>query len=155
MLPSRVCIGGLVCCRTFSTTPVAAAASKKTSLIERLRDQQKHLNSKKAEKPFYPAATLSRIERRKYRVLVVNPDGSSYTLRNREPRPIMTMPVDITTLSERERMMLMRGQQAKMVYSRLEKTIDKDRYTELVQKQPEVSVRRGRRLMPSLSSLVK
>ncbi|XP_078521452.1 large ribosomal subunit protein mL55 [Lissotriton helveticus] len=40
---------------------------------------------------------------RTYPVLLVRPDGSTITIRYKEPRRIIEMPVDITTLSEAER----------------------------------------------------
>ncbi|KAM4705710.1 large ribosomal subunit protein mL55 [Rhinophrynus dorsalis] len=40
---------------------------------------------------------------RTYPVLLVQPDGSTITIQYKEPRRILTMPVDITTLSEEER----------------------------------------------------
>ncbi|MGH0183323.1 UNVERIFIED_CONTAM: hypothetical protein FKN15_015278 [Acipenser sinensis] len=38
-----------------------------------------------------------------YPVLLVRPDGSTITIRYKEPRRILMMPVDISTLSEAER----------------------------------------------------
>ncbi|KAM4688800.1 large ribosomal subunit protein mL55 [Discoglossus pictus] len=40
---------------------------------------------------------------RTYPVLLVQPDGSTIHIQYKEPRRILTMPVDITTLSEEER----------------------------------------------------
>ncbi|MEE6521496.1 hypothetical protein FKM82_019729 [Ascaphus truei] len=40
---------------------------------------------------------------RKYPVFLVQPDGSTITIQYKEPRRILTMPVDVTTLSEEER----------------------------------------------------
>ncbi|XP_029444156.1 39S ribosomal protein L55, mitochondrial [Rhinatrema bivittatum] len=40
---------------------------------------------------------------RLYPVLLVRPDGSTITIRYKEPRRILTLPVDIATLSEAER----------------------------------------------------
>ncbi|XP_066441617.1 large ribosomal subunit protein mL55 [Eleutherodactylus coqui] len=40
---------------------------------------------------------------RSYPVLLVQPDGSTITIRYKEPRRMLIMPVDITTLSEAER----------------------------------------------------
>lgn len=38
-----------------------------------------------------------------FRTVVVNPDGSTYTIRYHEPRAIITLPFDISKLSEAER----------------------------------------------------
>ncbi|MGH0152838.1 UNVERIFIED_CONTAM: hypothetical protein FKN15_023591 [Acipenser sinensis] len=40
---------------------------------------------------------------RMYPVLLVRPDGSTITIRYKEPRRVLMMPVDISTLSEAER----------------------------------------------------
>jgi len=52
-------------------------------------------------------ATIGRINRlqylRQYPTTVVNPDGSTFTIRYFEPRRIIKLPVDITTLSEPEK----------------------------------------------------
>ncbi|XP_068091269.1 large ribosomal subunit protein mL55 [Hyperolius riggenbachi] len=40
---------------------------------------------------------------RTYPVLLVQPDGSTITINYKEPRRVLTMPIDITTLSEQER----------------------------------------------------
>ncbi|KAJ8376454.1 hypothetical protein SKAU_G00070340 [Synaphobranchus kaupii] len=40
---------------------------------------------------------------RMYPVLLVRPDGSTISIRYKEPRKILMMPVDISTLSEEER----------------------------------------------------
>jgi len=40
---------------------------------------------------------------RQYPTTVVNPDGSTFTIRYFEPRRIIKLPVDITTLSEPEK----------------------------------------------------
>ncbi|XP_018336373.1 39S ribosomal protein L55, mitochondrial [Agrilus planipennis] len=44
-----------------------------------------------------------RIYERTYPVMVVNPDGSTFTIRYHEPRKIITLPINIWTLSEAER----------------------------------------------------
>ncbi|XP_016086379.1 39S ribosomal protein L55, mitochondrial-like, partial [Sinocyclocheilus grahami] len=46
-------------------------------------------------------------------VLLVRPDGSTINIRYKEPRRIMKMPVDITTLSEEERKIRMRKREPK------------------------------------------
>ncbi|XP_028258915.1 large ribosomal subunit protein mL55 [Parambassis ranga] len=40
---------------------------------------------------------------RLYPILLVRPDGSTITIRYKEPRCILTMPVNLSTLSEEER----------------------------------------------------
>ncbi|KAF4110183.1 large ribosomal subunit protein mL55 [Onychostoma macrolepis] len=50
---------------------------------------------------------------RVYPVLLVKPDGSTINIRYKEPRRIMKMPVDITTLSEEERKIRMRKREPK------------------------------------------
>ncbi|XP_042585464.1 39S ribosomal protein L55, mitochondrial-like [Cyprinus carpio] len=50
---------------------------------------------------------------RMYPVLLVRPDGSTINIRYKEPRRIMKMPVDITTLSEEERKIRMRKREPK------------------------------------------
>jgi len=52
-------------------------------------------------------AVICRVNRlqylRQYPTTVVNPDGSTFTIRYFEPRRIIQLPVDITTLSEPEK----------------------------------------------------
>ncbi|XP_056319878.1 39S ribosomal protein L55, mitochondrial [Danio aesculapii] len=50
---------------------------------------------------------------RMYPVLLVRPDGSTINIRYQEPRKLMKMPVDITTLSEMERKIRMRKREPK------------------------------------------
>ncbi|XP_077078865.1 large ribosomal subunit protein mL55 [Siphateles boraxobius] len=50
---------------------------------------------------------------RMYPVLLVRPDGSTINIRYREPKRIIKMPVDITTLSEEERKIRMRRREPK------------------------------------------
>ncbi|XP_028856584.1 large ribosomal subunit protein mL55 [Denticeps clupeoides] len=52
-------------------------------------------------------ASIGRCNRAKYErlypLLLVRPDGSTVNVRYKEPKKILTMPVDIATLSEEER----------------------------------------------------
>ncbi|XP_022918310.1 large ribosomal subunit protein mL55 [Onthophagus taurus] len=53
------------------------------------------------------SATITKPHRknylRTYPTLMVNTDGSTYTIRYHEPRQIITLPINIWTLSEAER----------------------------------------------------
>jgi len=53
-------------------------------------------------------ASICRISRlqylRQYPTLVVNPDGSTFNIRYKEPRKIINLPVDLSTLSEIEKL---------------------------------------------------
>lgn len=55
-----------------------------------------------------PIPNTKKVHPRMYRVLMVNQDGSSYTIRHRTPHRIVTLPLDLSTLTpeqlaERER----------------------------------------------------
>lgn len=54
---------------------------------------------------------------RMYPVLVINPDGSSYTIRHAEPLGVIRIPQDPNTLSEEER-------KARLKRLRGERTVD-------------------------------
>ncbi|KAL1022418.1 hypothetical protein UPYG_G00026720 [Umbra pygmaea] len=61
--------------------------------------------------------SIARCSRQKYErlypVLLVQPDGSTINIRYREPKRILMMPVDITTLSEKERKIRIRKRDPK------------------------------------------
>ncbi|XP_030053209.1 39S ribosomal protein L55, mitochondrial-like [Microcaecilia unicolor] len=59
---------------------------------------------------------------RLYPVLLVRPDGSTINIRYKEPRRILMMPVDISTLPEAERKARLR----KRDHKRLERRTDKE-----------------------------
>ncbi|XP_043832943.1 39S ribosomal protein L55, mitochondrial [Dromiciops gliroides] len=64
-------------------------------------------------------ASLTRMHRkayaRLYPVLLVKQDGSTIHIRYKEPRRILTMPVDIDTLSPEERKLRLRKRSSKLV----------------------------------------
>ncbi|KAM9097647.1 39S ribosomal protein L55, mitochondrial isoform X1 [Sarcophilus harrisii] len=64
-------------------------------------------------------ASLTRMHRkmyaRLYPVMLVKQDGSTIRIRYREPRRILTMPVDIDTLSPEERKMRLRKRSSKYI----------------------------------------
>ncbi|CAB1324415.1 unnamed protein product [Coregonus sp. 'balchen'] len=84
-----------------------------------------------AQRHFLPASTLHtattqhnsnktsivRCSRQKYErlypVLLIQPDGSTINIRYKEPKRILMMPVDINTLSEEERKIMMRKRDPK------------------------------------------
>ncbi|KAL7828673.1 hypothetical protein SRHO_G00323070 [Serrasalmus rhombeus] len=75
----------LVAVSSFHTTP-AQSNSNRTAVVRCSRQRYERM----------------------YPVLLVRPDGSTINIRYREPKRIVTMPVDITTLSEEERKVRMR-----------------------------------------------
>ena len=74
------------------------------------------------------------IEAKKYRVLLVHPDGSTITIRNHEPRPIIRLPIDITTLSEEERLKMFKKQQKLDTFLGEREMIDTEVYVKLVKR---------------------
>merc|ERR1712142_251336 len=86
-------------------------------------------------------ASISRINRtiypRLYPVTVVNPDGSSFRIRFKEPRRIITLPIDIESLSPEERqqqLMKRKPKQVIKVVEDFEDDYDIERYSHLWKK---------------------
>lgn len=92
----------------------------------------------------YNFILVTQIEPRKYLTLLVKSDGSSYAFHHNEERHIVSLPVDVSRLTEAERMALYRAQQAKVDFGNSSRRIDKARYTQLVSDPPTFHVRRGR-----------
>ncbi|XP_036377113.1 39S ribosomal protein L55, mitochondrial [Megalops cyprinoides] len=63
---------------------------------------------------------------RMYPVLLVRPDGSTINIRYNEPRRILTMPVDITMLSEEERKARLRKRDPKRTVTRVKDEFEDD-----------------------------
>ncbi|NP_001104649.1 large ribosomal subunit protein mL55 [Danio rerio] len=63
---------------------------------------------------------------RMYPVLLVRPDGSTINIRYQEPRKLMKMPVDLTTLSEMERKIRMRKREPKKAVKKELEDFDDD-----------------------------
>ncbi|EDO46966.1 predicted protein [Nematostella vectensis] len=90
------------------------------------------------------SASITRLKKqaypRMYKVLVVQPDGSTYTMRYHEPRKIVRLPVDPTTLAEeerKERMRRLKPEKPKKIYQIEEDETDFDQrsWTRLIKKQ--------------------
>jgi len=70
---------------------------------------------------------------RNFPVLLMQPDGSTIHIRYREPRRIVQMPVDITTLSEEERKRRMKKRDPKKVVKKEEVEFEDDFKVEVYQ----------------------
>ncbi|CAL8088796.1 unnamed protein product [Orchesella dallaii] len=88
-------------------------------------------------------ASICRISRlqylRQYPTLVVNPDGSTFTIRYKEPRQIISLPVDLNTLSETQKLKHLERRKPKTRISLEEDFDDVDfdssKYLKLVKKK--------------------
>ncbi|KAG5275521.1 hypothetical protein AALO_G00121260 [Alosa alosa] len=65
---------------------------------------------------------------RQYPVLLVRPDGSTINIRYKEPKRILMMPVDISTLSEEERKSRLRKRDPKKTVVKKEKDDFEDNF---------------------------
>ncbi|XP_031430513.1 39S ribosomal protein L55, mitochondrial [Clupea harengus] len=63
---------------------------------------------------------------RQYPVLLVRPDGSTINIRYKEPKRILMMPVDISTLSEEDRKARLRKRDPKKAVVKKEKYFEDD-----------------------------
>jgi len=72
-------------------------------------------------------ASIARINRRQYLrqypTLLVNPDGSTITIRYHEPRKIIKLPLDLSKFSEEERKVLLERRKPKTTV-KLEEDVD-------------------------------
>ena len=89
------------------------------------------------------SALISKTKReyylRTYPTTVVEPDGSSYTIRYQEPRRIIKLPLDVTTLTPEEltELMYKRKPKQKVDYVVHEKTdsFEPDKYVKFLKKK--------------------
>lgn len=89
------------------------------------------------------SALISKTKReyylRTYPTTVVEPDGSSYTIRYQEPRRIIKLPLDVTTLTPEEltELMYKRKPKQKVDYVVQEKTdsFEPDKYVKFLKKK--------------------
>lgn len=87
--------------------------------------------------------TFAKIGREKYcrmyPTLVVNPDGSSYTIRYHEPRKIINLPIDVNKLNAEELQIHLNRRRLKekvIVEEQLDDDFDLNRYSHLWKKRP-------------------
>nr|CAH0098069.1 unnamed protein product [Daphnia galeata] len=74
---------------------------------------------------------------RTYPSLLVQPDGSTITVRYKEPRAIIKLPIDMSTLSEAEkqkRLTLRKPKKKVKIEEEIEDTFDQDSYSHLWKK---------------------
>uniref|UniRef100_A0A1B6CXM7 39S ribosomal protein L55, mitochondrial n=1 Tax=Clastoptera arizonana TaxID=38151 RepID=A0A1B6CXM7_9HEMI len=88
------------------------------------------------------SAIVTRIHRlkyiRHYPTTVVQPDGSSFTIRYSEPRQIIKLPLDLSTLSEAEAKARIEKRKPKTKVKIEEEDLDefnKDKYVNLMKKK--------------------
>ncbi|XP_059609026.1 large ribosomal subunit protein mL55 [Phlebotomus argentipes] len=70
--------------------------------------------------------------------VVVLPDGSSFNIRYHEPREIIRLPLDLSTLSEEERKMRLDRRKPKKkirVYDELEDSFSSQKYLKMLKKK--------------------
>ncbi|XP_060527609.1 large ribosomal subunit protein mL55 [Cylas formicarius] len=75
---------------------------------------------------------------RTYPTLLVNPDGSTFTIRYPEPRQIIKLPLNIWTLSEAERkqkLELRKPKQKMVIQEDIEDSFDSSRYLNYLKKK--------------------
>ncbi|XP_071117962.1 large ribosomal subunit protein mL55-like [Haliotis cracherodii] len=95
-----------------------------------------------ASRPNSNKAAICRINRfnyaRTYPTMVVQPDGSTLTIRYTEPRRIIKLPLDLETLSEADRRKRLQRRKPKkkiVIEDEIEDDFDADRYSHLWKKK--------------------